>query len=111
MPFFPYQLLTSPIDRAKYRSTLISLLNSQYIKPTAPVLQTSPRDRYLRYQKEAERKKNSAPNAKKGPMSAKDRMEINEAASKRLRDEVNSIESSGLVSGDLCSFIVCVLTF
>ncbi|KAF8319501.1 RNA polymerase III subunit RPC82 helix-turn-helix domain-containing protein [Cantharellus anzutake] len=79
----------------RYRNALISLLNSQYLKPTAPVLQTSPGDRYLHYQKDAERRKASAPNAKKGTISAKDRMEINQEASKRLRDEVRSIERGG----------------
>ena len=69
-----------------------------YIKPTSASLQISPRDRLLRYQEDAERAKRASAGAKKGPLAAKDILEVRELARRRLKEEVESIESGGFVS-------------
>lgn len=70
-----------------------------YIKATDITLQTSPQDRLLAYEAEATITARKAPNAKKGPLAAKDILEVKEIARKRLESETQDIESSGFVSG------------
>lgn len=69
-----------------------------YVKATNITLQTSPQDRLLRFEQEAEVIARRAPTAKKGPLAAKELLEVKEIARKRLEDETNRIESSGFVS-------------
>jgi hypothetical protein len=52
----------------------------------------------IRYQEEAERAKRASAGAKKGPLAAKDLLEVRELARRRLKEEVDSIEGGGFVS-------------
>jgi DNA-directed RNA polymerase III subunit RPC3 len=73
-----------------YTSTLSTLLQQSYIRPTSALSHISPRDRVLQY--EAELKK-----GRRGLLSAKDLREIKESAEARLRREVEEEEESGMV--------------
>lgn len=65
---------------------------------TDTTLQTSPVDRLLQFEQEATLSARRAPGAKKGPLAAKEILEVKAIAQKRLEDETREIEGAGLVS-------------
>lgn len=86
------------------KSSLVALLKSVYLKPTAPELQISPNDRRLRYFEDARTKAMNEGTIKKGQLSGKDNILLNDLAQKRFDDEMKRIESGGFVS------ILCPVT-
>lgn len=93
------------VGTTRYASALTSLVESQYIKPTAATLQISPRDRLIRYEQEAEAKKRAEAGAKKGPLAGKEIIELKVLAQSRYEEEIAEIEASGLVSYFRCGLL------
>lgn len=85
-------------EKAKTISTLTSLIKEGYIRATNVTLQTSPQDRLLRFEEEATTAVRRAPGTKKGPLSAKDIIQVKETARRKLELETDEIENSGFVS-------------
>lgn len=76
----------------------MTLMKENYVKATNNTLQASPQDRLLRFEQEATIAARRAPGAKKGPLAAKELLEVKEIARKKLEDETREIENSGFVS-------------
>lgn len=90
--------MSQSLARKLMERSLIDLAKEGYIKPTSPILQRSPTDRLLQYEEDATISLRAQPGTKKGPLAAKDLLEVKAAAKRRLEAEVLAIENSGLVS-------------
>ena len=84
--------------RAKASSSLIALLRDGYIKATSIALQISPQDRLMQYEAEEEASLRRVPGARKGPLAAKEIVELKHLARQKLEEETRLVENSGLVS-------------
>ena len=79
-------------------TSLLTLVKEGYIKPTNPILQQPPEDRLLQYEYDATVSLRAQPGTKKGPLAAKELLEVKQIARQRMEAEIITIENSGIVS-------------